>query len=165
MIKGRWYVDSPWCLCVTVVNVLRHGVVIKHVFKFPFEIRTESVHQAGTWIGDTVRWSHRVSVWVHNQRCKTMLLYSCHNSDYATESFEHRKIFCAGKQKLSNQESSLCTKMFVVSLRSSTWTCKNNRFHSLSALLHHSSWRVTVKEDEMRAGKKSSGSFMRWCFI
>lgn len=39
---------SPWRLGVTVVNVLRHGVVLKHVFEFPFEVRTKSVDQAWT---------------------------------------------------------------------------------------------------------------------
>lgn len=38
----------PWRLCVTVVDVLRHGVIIKQVLKFPLEIGPEFVHQAGT---------------------------------------------------------------------------------------------------------------------
>lgn len=41
-------VGSPRGLCVTVVDVLCHGVIIKQIFKFPFEIRTKSVHQART---------------------------------------------------------------------------------------------------------------------
>lgn len=45
---------SPWCLCVTVVNVLRHGVIFKHIFKFPFEIRAKSVDQAWTWTSETL---------------------------------------------------------------------------------------------------------------
>ncbi len=42
------YVSLPRGLCVTVVDVLRHSVVIEQIFEFPFEIRTESVHQART---------------------------------------------------------------------------------------------------------------------
>lgn len=38
----------PRRLCVTVVDVLRHGVIIKQVLKFPPEVGPESVHQAGT---------------------------------------------------------------------------------------------------------------------
>lgn len=38
----------PWRLCVTVVDVLRHGVIIKQVLKFPLEIPPEFAHQAGT---------------------------------------------------------------------------------------------------------------------
>ena len=58
-----WVCDgSPRCLGITMVDVLRHSVVIEHIFEFPFEIRTESVHQARTWIGDTL--------WVyHASRC------------------------------------------------------------------------------------------------
>lgn len=49
-------VGLPWGLCVTVVDVLSHCVIIKEIFEFPFEIRTESVHQARTWIID-ILWS------------------------------------------------------------------------------------------------------------
>ena len=42
------WVGSPRGLCVAVVNVLCHGVIIKQIFKFSFEIRTKSVHQART---------------------------------------------------------------------------------------------------------------------
>lgn len=50
----KWYACDglPRRLCVTVVDVLRHCVIIKQIFKFPFEIRTESVHQARAWIND-----------------------------------------------------------------------------------------------------------------
>lgn len=40
----------PRVLCITVVDVLSHCVVIKQIFKFTPEVRTESVHQARTCI-------------------------------------------------------------------------------------------------------------------
>ncbi len=40
----------PRGLCITVVDILRHGVVIKQILEFNFEIRAEPVHQAWTWI-------------------------------------------------------------------------------------------------------------------
>lgn len=36
----------PWSLRITVVNVLRHCVVIKEILEFPFEVGAEPVHQA-----------------------------------------------------------------------------------------------------------------------
>lgn len=54
MEGGGVFLHIPWCLCVTVVDVLGHGVVIKQIFKLPFEIRTESVHQARTWMQNTL---------------------------------------------------------------------------------------------------------------
>lgn len=39
---------SPGGLGVAVVDVLRHGVVLKHVLKLPFEIGAKSVDQART---------------------------------------------------------------------------------------------------------------------
>ncbi len=59
--KRQLYIVSPAslgeCICretvprvlsVTVVNVLRHGVVIKQILKLPLEVGTESVHQPWT---------------------------------------------------------------------------------------------------------------------
>lgn len=54
--KSDWKSDClfgvPRWLCVTVVNILRHCVVVKQIIKSPLEIRTESVHQTGTWNKD-----------------------------------------------------------------------------------------------------------------
>lgn len=51
-VSKQWHSLYWWCmcdgiprrLCVTVVDVLCHGVVIKQILKFPFEIRAKSVH-------------------------------------------------------------------------------------------------------------------------
>lgn len=57
VLLKMWWSDTcvdllPRGLRITVVDVLRHSVIIKQIFEFPFEIRTEFVHQTRTWIND-----------------------------------------------------------------------------------------------------------------